>query len=92
MSSANHKPNQTYDYRWGDGDSVVTSLCTSGRCRFTISTSAYGYYVMYGLRQWSFTLICRPDLMSEMSTDLPSNNSRITYGQLIASVASQEIA
>ena len=34
----------------------------------------------YALKQWPFTLNFLLDMMSEMSTDCPSNNSRTMYG------------
>ena len=48
------------------------------RCRSTLYAGAGGSDVTYSLRRWSFTLNCRPNLMSEMSTDPSSNNSRTT--------------
>ena len=50
----------------------------SGRCRFILYAGAGGSDVRYGLRRWPFTLNCRSDLMSEMSTAPPSNDSKTT--------------
>ena len=41
---------------------------------------AGGSDVRYGLRRYPFTLNYLPDLMSEMSKDLPYKNSRTMYG------------
>ena len=46
---------------------------------FTVSAGAGGSDVRYSLRQLPFTLNCLQDLMSEMSMDLPSNNSKTMH-------------
>ena len=72
-SSARRNFDKTYDYWWGEGDTIITSSCTSRRFRFTVSAGVGGSDVKYSLRRWPFTLNCFLDLRSEIgkSKDWP---------------------